>query len=90
MRMLGFSGGVCYHSHAELIRGGVMRPEFAEKLAPTAGFRNVLIREYLVVDWDEVYRKLWQLDDLYRFVVHVRDWLKEWASQGGVGEERDE
>jgi uncharacterized protein YutE (UPF0331/DUF86 family) len=56
--MLGFSGGVCYHNGAEPMKGGVMRLEFAEKLAPIAGFRNVLIREYLIVDWDEVYRKL--------------------------------
>ena len=39
-------------------------PEFAERLAPLAGFRNVLAHQYLGVDWDEVYSHLQKLDDL--------------------------
>jgi len=43
---------------------GVLPPEFAERLAPLAGFRNVLAHQYLGVDWDEVYSHLQKLDDL--------------------------
>ena len=50
--------------------------DFAERLAPLAGFRNILVHEYLAVDWDEVYRNLQRLDDLYQFAEYVRNWLK--------------
>lgn len=54
---------------------GVLPPDFAEQLAPIAGFRNILIHEYLAVDWDEVYDNLSNLDDLSRFAALVRVWL---------------
>ena len=54
----------------------VLPPEFAQHLAPLAGFRNILVHEYLVVDWDEVYRALQQSHDLERFAELVRHWLK--------------
>ena len=54
---------------------GVLPPDFADQLAPIAGFRNILIHEYLAVDWDEVYDNLTNLDDLYRFAALVRGWL---------------
>ena len=56
---------------------GVLPPEFAAHLAPLAGFRNILVHEYLEVDWREVYRNLQQLDDLARFADWVRQWLRE-------------
>lgn len=34
----------------ELGRVGVLEPEFARRLAPLAGFRNILVHDYLVVD----------------------------------------
>ncbi len=54
---------------------GVLPPDFADHLAPIAGFRNILIHEYVAVDWDEVYDNLANLDDLYRFAALVRVWL---------------
>ena len=61
---------------------GVVPVEFAEKLAPLAGFRNILIHEYLEVDWDEVYSNLADIDDLARFAAFVRAWLSEHAGPG--------
>jgi uncharacterized protein YutE (UPF0331/DUF86 family) len=55
---------------------GVLPSEFARSLAPLAGFRNILVHEYLALDWDEVYRKLDQLEDLERFAGLVRHWLQ--------------
>lgn len=46
-------------------------------LAPIAGFRNILVHEYLAVDWDEVYENLQQLGDLHQFAEHIREWLRE-------------
>jgi uncharacterized protein YutE (UPF0331/DUF86 family) len=65
-----------YESILRLGELGVLPPEFAEHLAPLAGFRNILVHEYLEVDWREVYRKLQQLDDLARFADGVRQWLR--------------
>jgi uncharacterized protein YutE (UPF0331/DUF86 family) len=50
-------------------------PDFARKIAPMAGFRNILIHEYLVLDWDEVYRHLQQLSELEQFADKIRHWL---------------
>ncbi|MBW2046870.1 MAG: DUF86 domain-containing protein, partial [Deltaproteobacteria bacterium] len=40
------------------------------------GFRNVLIHEYLEIDWEEVYQNLQGLKDLYSFLDYVREWMK--------------
>ena len=55
---------------------GVLPVDFSQHLAPIAGFRNILVHEYISVDWDLVYEKLQQLDDLDRFRELVRLWMK--------------
>ena len=55
----------------------MLPPDFATHLAPLAGFRNILVHEYLAVDWQEVYRNLQQIDDLSRFADLVRQWLRQ-------------
>ena len=64
---------------AFLIAGelGVLPPEFARHLAPLAGFRNILVHEYLLLDWDEVYRALHNLEDMEHFAVLVAQWLQD-------------
>ena len=49
--------------------------DFARQLAPIAGFRNILVQEYLVVDWEKVYANLQHLDDLKQFAIQVRAWM---------------
>jgi uncharacterized protein YutE (UPF0331/DUF86 family) len=61
---------------------GVLPPDFARHLAPLAGFRNILVHEYLSVDWDQVYRNLQVLDDLERFASFIRGWLQK---RGNIG-----
>ena len=56
---------------------GVLRPELARKLAPLAGFRNILVHEYMSLDWDQVYQNLQHLDDLYDFSEVIRIWLEK-------------
>jgi uncharacterized protein YutE (UPF0331/DUF86 family) len=56
---------------------GVLPGGFARQLAPIAGFRNILVHEYVDVDWDEVYENLQRLDDLARFGELVRYWLQQ-------------
>ena len=65
---------------------GVLPADFARHLAPLAGFRNILVHEYVAVDWDEVYRALHRLEDLERFAELVRRWLaRRTPSKDNVG-----
>jgi uncharacterized protein YutE (UPF0331/DUF86 family) len=79
-RLISLSGALKPRDYYEAIRRlgelGVLPPEFAEHLAPLAGFRNILVHEYLQVDWNEVYKNLQQIDDLARFGEAVRQWLR--------------
>lgn len=61
---------------------GVLPREFAQSLAPIAGFRNILVHEYLEIDWNEVLRNLQRLGDLYNFPQHVKTWLKDRTCSG--------
>ena len=55
---------------------GVLTPEFASRLRPIAGFRNVLVHGYLQVDLDVLERVLREkLTDLEEFAVRVEAYL---------------
>ena len=49
--------------------------DFAQRFAPVAGFRNILIHQYLDLDWDEVYNNLKNLEDFYIFIDYINKWL---------------
>ncbi|MCO6452696.1 MAG: DUF86 domain-containing protein [Caldilineales bacterium] len=49
--------------------------DLARRLAPVAGFRNILIHEYLSIDWDIVHKRLQDLDDFAQFAKHISFWL---------------
>jgi uncharacterized protein YutE (UPF0331/DUF86 family) len=55
----------------------ILPSEFARHLAPIAGFRNILVHQYISVNWDIVYRNLKQIDDLKKFGDLIRDWLNK-------------
>lgn len=55
---------------------GVLDAGFARRLAPLAGFRNILVHEYMSINWDEVYESLNRLDDLRHFADSVTRWMK--------------
>ena len=55
---------------------------FAKDLAPIAGFRNILVHEYLGIDWDEVHNKLHHMDDFVRFAECIRKWLRKKVTKG--------
>ena len=50
--------------------------KFAKKLAPIAGFRNILVHDYLDINWDEVYNNLHQLSDITEFTSLIKTWMK--------------
>jgi len=55
---------------------GVLDSEFARRFAPVAGFRNILVHEYLGLNWDHVYENLKGLDDFLDFAEAVRQWMR--------------
>lgn len=76
-----------YEAILRLGEAGILPKEFAEHLAPLAGFRNILVHEYLDIDWDEVYHNLQELDDLYTFMAHVKEWLRKKTTSQAPSEE---
>jgi uncharacterized protein YutE (UPF0331/DUF86 family) len=55
---------------------GVLHGEFAERFAPAAGFRNILVHRYIEVDLDELHRRLQELEDFDTFALSVSRFLK--------------
>ena len=66
-----------YDAIMRLGEAGILSLKFAEKLAPIAGFRNILVHDYLDINWDEVYHNLHQLHDITKFMKEVKAWMKE-------------
>jgi uncharacterized protein YutE (UPF0331/DUF86 family) len=66
-----------YESLLRLGEIGVAPLEFAQQIAPLGGFRNILVHEYLSIEWNIVYDNLQRLDDLTRFADYVRQWMKD-------------
>lgn len=66
-----------YQAIERLGENGIVPKDFAEDLAPIAGFRNLLVHQYLEIDQEELYRYLQNLEQLYRFLEYIREWLAE-------------
>ncbi len=71
-----------YESILRLGELGVLPMDFARRLAPMAGFRNILAHEYLAIDWDLVYEHLQRLGDLRQFVDYLRKWMSARLERG--------
>ena len=57
---------------------GILPGDFAYYFAPIAGFRNILVHEYIKVDLKEVYRHLKKdLPDFDKFARYIADYLSE-------------
>lgn len=65
-----------YEGFIILSEMGVLPVDFAKKIAPLAGFRNILVHEYLGIDWTHVYKNLKNLPDLVEFSEYIRAWLQ--------------
>jgi len=62
----------------------VLPPDFARHIAPLAGFRNILVHDYVSVDWDLVHEHLQNLEDFYDFETHIKKWLKRRPRRNGT------
>ena len=67
-----------YYRAIEILgEAGILPAEFAQDLAPIAGFRNVLVHQYLEVDQEELFGKLHNLEQLYQFSEYIKKYLEE-------------
>jgi len=64
-----------YGSIIMLGKENILPYDFAQRFAPITGFRNILIHEYLDIDWDEVYKNLQRMNQFYKFMDYVKKWL---------------
>lgn len=56
-------------------RQGVIPLDFAQKIAPMANFRNILVHAYLGINRGLVYQYLRQTEDFRRFIIHAEEYL---------------
>lgn len=54
---------------------GLLPQDLADTMKQIAGFRNVLVHDYLEIDPKIVYASLKKIDDFKKFAEHVANWL---------------
>jgi uncharacterized protein YutE (UPF0331/DUF86 family) len=60
-----------------LVEAGVLSPELGARLAGIAGFRNILVHDYLQIDRGIVYQKLHEgVADLESFATEIVQFLQ--------------
>lgn len=59
-----------------LAENGVIPENFRENLRKIIAFRNIIVHEYLYIDYDKVYSNLKKLDDFRKFAGYIEDFLK--------------
>lgn len=56
---------------------GVINKEFAQRFAKAAGFRNILIHDYLELDYEKIAVYLKEnLSDFHRYIKEILDYFK--------------
>ena len=57
---------------------GVLPVDFAEKLAPVVGLRNIIVHRYEKLDVDLFLKSLYgNRDDFKKYVVHISDFISQ-------------
>ena len=69
-----------YEAILILGQAGILPSGFAQKLAPIDGFRNILVHDYLEIDWEEVNSNLQHIGDQETYMQHVKNWMREQES----------
>ena len=65
-----------YEAILRLGEAEILPLDFAQKLAPIAGFRNILVHDYMDINWDEVHNNLHQMHDLSQYMDYIKKWMK--------------
>ncbi|MDI6891768.1 MAG: DUF86 domain-containing protein [Actinomycetota bacterium] len=56
---------------------GIIPSQFASKIAPMAGFRNILVHDYIEIDLNKVYSHLQKLEDFNRFAQYISEFASK-------------
>lgn len=57
---------------------GILPEEFAEKIAPVVGLRNILVHRYEELDKELFVRNLFKnADDFKRYIIHIYKFIKK-------------
>ena len=54
----------------------IIPQDFAKRILPMAGLRNILVHDYLKIDLDKIYNHLQNLQDFREFQKHILTYLK--------------
>lgn len=54
----------------------IIPQDFAKRILPMAGLRNILVHDYLKIDLDKIYQHLQNLQDFRTFQKHIIAYLK--------------
>lgn len=54
----------------------IIPQDFANRILPMAGLRNILVHEYSKIDLNIIYRQLQNLDDFRTFQKHIIEFLE--------------
>ena len=66
----------------ELTRVGVISSSLSSRFERLGGFRNILVHEYMKIDFDKVYERLQHgLNDFESFMDELKEWMKKLPSQ---------
>jgi len=58
-------------------QNGIIPSDFANRILPMAGLRNLLVHEYIKIDPKQIYQHLQNLDDFRTFQKHIVKFLKK-------------
>ena len=54
----------------------IIPSDFAKRILPMAGLRNILVHDYLKIDLDKIYQHLQNLQDFREFQKHILAYLQ--------------
>ncbi len=60
-----------------LARNKVIPEDYAKILEKIVSFRNIIVHEYLYIDFKKVYKNLQNLDDLRKFAFYIDKFLEK-------------
>lgn len=60
-----------------LAENNIIPKDFSEKFKELAKFRNIIVHEYLDIDYEEVYKSLQRIDELREYIKYVVEYLEK-------------
>lgn len=58
-----------------LAERNILPKEFSERFKDLVKFRNIIVHEYLYLDYKKAYKNLQRVDELRKYIVHIVNYL---------------